>query len=104
TEQASLGLRASAIPQTSACIGSSELALTSNANWPASRARPIQLSKSATLRMVRYFLRSTGVLRASSARTAANACGVPLRLDALSLLSPGLPGAPVRPFGEGGFW
>ena len=98
-----MGLSASAMPQTSACIGSSELALTSSANCPASRARPIQASNSATLRMVRYFLRSTGVLRASSARAAASACGVPFRLDVLSLRSPGLlEGA--RPFGKAGFW
>ena len=43
--------------------------------------------------MVWYLLRSTGVFRAASARAAASACGVPLRLAALSCRSPGLLGA-----------
>src|SRR5271169_3841600 len=74
------------MPQISACIGSIELALASIANWPASCARASHDLRSARLRTVWYLPRSRGVLRASSARAAASACGVPLRLAVFSLL------------------
>src|SRR5579871_7073954 len=38
--------------------------------------------------MVWYFARSSGVLRAASARASASEAGVPLKLDALSSLPP----------------
>src|SRR5271168_512981 len=90
------------MPQTSACIGLSELALASIANWPASCARAIQAFSSGGVRTVRYLLRSTGSLRASSARACASARGVPLKLAALSLLSPLLGVLPLPLAGEGG--
>src|SRR5947209_5862384 len=82
------------MPQMSACIGSIELALSSRAKRPASRARPIQALRSPTVRMVWYLVRSTGSLRAASLRASASEIGVPLKLEALSDLSPGLAVAP----------
>src|SRR5215470_10585975 len=75
------------MPQTSACIGSIEFALTSIANCSASRARARKAFSSASLRMVWYLARSTGSFRAASARAVASKIGVPFRLDALSLRS-----------------
>src|SRR5476651_2223990 len=52
--------------------------------------------------MVWYLLRSNGTFRNASARAATNEMGVPLRLPALSCLSP-LPAAlPLPLAGEGG--
>src|SRR6516225_5234037 len=83
------------MPENSACIGSSELDFASIATWPSSYARAIQVFSSSSERMVWYFARSTGVLRATPARASASEAGVPLRLEALSLLSPlALLGAP----------
>src|ERR1700738_4753085 len=76
------------MPHISACIGSIELALASIATTPLSRARAIQALSSANVRTVWYLLRSTGVLRAASARAAASEIGVPLRLAGLFSLSP----------------
>src|ERR1700730_9807707 len=91
------------MPHISACIGSIEVALASKATWPLSCTRAIQALSSARLRTVTYLLRSTGVLRAASARAAASEIGVPLRLPALSSLPPCVFGAPPLPLaGEGG--
>src|SRR6202035_6166769 len=53
----------------------------STAKWPASCARAIQILSWSRLRMVWYLPRSTGVLRASSARAAASAWGVRTTFD-----------------------
>src|SRR5882672_2282921 len=93
------------MPHISACIGSIEVALASKATWPVSCTRAIQALSSVSVRTVTYLLRSTGVLRAASARAAASEIGVPLRPAALSCLSPpGLLGGalPLPLAGEGG--
>src|ERR1700733_1690152 len=77
------------MPQISACIGSIEVALASIATWPTSCTRAIQAWSSSRLRTVWYLLRSTGVLRAASARADASEVGVR-----------GGSGAEVRPLAE----
>src|SRR5450432_1392181 len=74
------------MPHISACIGSIEFALASMPTKPTSRARAIQPLRSASVRTVRYLLRSTGIFRAASARAAASEIGVPLGLAAFSSL------------------
>src|ERR1035437_3985641 len=93
------------MPHISACIGSIDVALAPMAKWPTSCTRAIQALSSSRLRTVWYLLRSTGVLRAASARAAARAWGVRTTFD-LSDLSwlPRPRGALPRPLGgEGAF-
>src|SRR5215470_7930807 len=62
--------------------------IASMTKCPASAARAAQPLSASRLRIVSYFLRSTGIFLIASARASASETGVPFGLEDLSCLSP----------------